>query len=585
MKSNLFGTIFRKHQRLCVFLLIGALLNGASEAEVIDTFSGDLSAYTLSRVNDSNTSANVSFSIVDGVLRAVYTGSSTYEQVLLLRDDYSLNVGDILLAELTHTGSGWDRDLGIAVGYSGTVPSLGAGSSGDVRTNYVEISYRSNSQVMTYARDGNTNLSSGQAWSAPVDALFIERTGLRDFALGYITDGNAVTVKMYTITTDPAIGTAVGFYADVRASISASPAGLDHLQIIRAQRLFVMPEGQPANTAVLEGGDAAFTAEFASDCAPTVTWYHSADGAWAPVIAEEGRCETDVTYDSNRDVYRADLRILNVTASDEGPYFCDIEASGIGAVQTEPALLAIKRLIAHWTLNTDDSLEGTHYDLAGGFELAGGPPQAFTVGAAGRPQTALQIGPGATSEPLSALFENGLTISLWGRPDETALPVFSDGAASMSAASVQGGQWSHVCLVLDGENAQSYLNGTPVDAQPWPFSTTYEMVLELGHARGTSLFEGAVDDVRLYNHSLTADEVYELYARRTGDGGCVLEYAYALDVSGPEGWPDCRINLHDFAVTAHRWLAQDDQATAFADLLVLADEWLGSGLDTNSLSL
>jgi hypothetical protein len=109
------------------------------------------------------------------------------------------------------------------------------------------------------------------------------------------------------------------------------------------------------------------------------------------------------------------------------------------------------------------------------------------------------------------------------------------------------------------------------------------MILELGHAFGLTPLNGSVDDVRLYNFSLTGDEVYELYARRTGDAGCVLDYAYLFDVSGPEGWPDCRITLYDFAVRAQQWLLINDAPTELAGLTAFAEQWLSSGLDTHGL--
>jgi len=215
-------------------LLLVCLMSVAAQAGLglVDDFSGDLSAYTLSRVNDGNGEANVLFSNVGGDLRVSYSGANKHEQVLFLRDDYTLGVGEMLLATIAHMGDGWDRDLGIAVGYSETPPALAVGESADVRTSYVEVSFRSNNQVMTYARDGATNLASGQVFPGIVDVLYIMRTGDRDFALGYINDGVKTLVKSYTITTDPLLGAAIGFYADVRVAISGSPVGLDNLQIV-----------------------------------------------------------------------------------------------------------------------------------------------------------------------------------------------------------------------------------------------------------------------------------------------------------------------------------------------------------------
>jgi hypothetical protein len=142
----------------------GAPLAVAGPVGLVDDFgTAGLGDYTLSRVNDNNGTAHISFSDAGGDLRAAYTGSpNAFEQVLLLRDDYTLLVGQSLLVDVAGSGAGWDRDLGIAVGYTETPPTLAGGASGDVRNSYVEISYRSNNQVVSFARDNATNLTTGR---------------------------------------------------------------------------------------------------------------------------------------------------------------------------------------------------------------------------------------------------------------------------------------------------------------------------------------------------------------------------------------------------------------------------------------
>lgn len=217
-------------------LLMVFLLSVAAQAVIVDDFSDTgLAEYTLTVVNDGSTTRAVSFASPSGDLWVAKATDTGHEQVLFLRDDYTLDVGELLIADVIQSGTGWDRDLGIAVGWTKTPPGVPDGGTGDVRTNYVEVSFRSNNQVMTYARDGTTNLPSGQVFPSPisiVEALYIERTGVRDFDLGYLTAGVKTSVKSYTITTDPVLGAAIGFYADVRAAIGQSPVGLDNLRII-----------------------------------------------------------------------------------------------------------------------------------------------------------------------------------------------------------------------------------------------------------------------------------------------------------------------------------------------------------------
>lgn len=231
-------------------LVMSACLMGMmAQAQLIDDFSDtSLAEYTLSRINDANGTAHISFASPSGNLRGAYTGTpNAFEQVLFLRNDYSLAVGQMLIADVLGTGVGWDRDIGIAVGYSATPPALAGGASGDVRTSYVEVAFRSNNQVVSFARNGVLNLASGQefagttyggtSFSGYVDSIFITRPSATEFQVGwmegsaihYLTPNGGATL-LYNVTTDTP-GAAVGFYADLRAAISESPTGLDNLRI------------------------------------------------------------------------------------------------------------------------------------------------------------------------------------------------------------------------------------------------------------------------------------------------------------------------------------------------------------------
>jgi hypothetical protein len=262
---------------LVCFVLVMTIASPAQAAYpiLIDDFSvPGLPEYTLSRVNDANGTSDLSFSDAGGDLRAAMTGTAV-EQVLLLRHDYTLNVGETLLADVTGAVAGWDRDLGIAVGYSDFSTSQGPlldplapGASGDARTSYVEVSVRSNNQIVSYARNGGkgalgTNLTSGQEFTGNVyggvsftmlpDQLYIKRLSpdlfpldpnypnIAVFEAGWISNGvqHALTagggiIMPYNVNNQnaPLPGPAVGFYADMRAVLTQSPDGLDNLRIV-----------------------------------------------------------------------------------------------------------------------------------------------------------------------------------------------------------------------------------------------------------------------------------------------------------------------------------------------------------------
>ena len=234
-------------KKMC-FVMLASMMGVVAQAVLIDDFSsGDLSAYTLTVVNDGSTNRAVSFGSTAGSVFVAKAADSGHEQALFLRGDYSLGVGQILMADVRGTGAGWDRDLGIAVGYTATPPGVPVGSSGDERTSYVEISYRSNNQVVSYARNGSVNLTTGQEFSGNnyggdsftgyVDAIYIERVSATYFEVGWIQGAtkhvltNNGAALNYTITTDTP-GAAVGLYADVRAAITESPVCLDNLRIV-----------------------------------------------------------------------------------------------------------------------------------------------------------------------------------------------------------------------------------------------------------------------------------------------------------------------------------------------------------------
>lgn len=63
-----------------------------------------------------------------------------------------------------------------------------------------------------------------------------------------------------------------------------------------------------------------------------------------------------------------------------------------------------------------------------------------------------------------------------------------------------------------------------------------------------SLYAGWMDDLRLYNYALSAQEVADVYLEREDiEYACIQPVAFDLD-------GDCRIDLSDLAILAERWL-------------------------------
>lgn len=218
---------------------------GFAALAFIDDFSdGSLSEYTQTRILDNGVAeANVSFSSASGQLVASYSGTvSQAEQVSLLRSDYSLAVGERLIADVSQGTSSSSLDFGIMVSTT-AIPTGAAAGSTDTRKGFewAAVFVRpSDNTVRSQYYDGLiASISSANPTSAVLTAdettvahLWIERIAENVFSLGYTNNlGEEFTSRTVTTFTDDGVGTAVGFYTDLRAP-GATLGGLDNLRII-----------------------------------------------------------------------------------------------------------------------------------------------------------------------------------------------------------------------------------------------------------------------------------------------------------------------------------------------------------------
>ncbi|WP_115864074.1 LamG-like jellyroll fold domain-containing protein [Halorussus litoreus] len=81
------------------------------------------------------------------------------------------------------------------------------------------------------------------------------------------------------------------------------------------------------------------------------------------------------------------------------------------------------------------------------------------------------------------------------------------GAATVRGPRVDDGEWHHAALTWNGSTVTLYLDGTVVDRAQWSGDVGNDDPLMVG--RG---FPGAIDDLRIYERSLSADEVANLYS-------------------------------------------------------------------------
>ncbi|MHC4496048.1 MAG: LamG domain-containing protein, partial [Planctomycetota bacterium] len=111
-------------------------------------------------------------------------------------------------------------------------------------------------------------------------------------------------------------------------------------------------------------------------------------------------------------------------------------------------------------------------------------------------------------------------------------------------------EWIHIALTYDGAEARIYVNGQ-LDAS---MSVSGEITqsnneLRIGRGEPAGYFMGMIDDVRVYNHALTEDE---LMSAMEGGGATYPSARGPNPTNGalhPQTWVNLRWGPGDFAVT------------------------------------
>ncbi len=336
-------------------------------------------------------------------------------------------------------------------------------------------------------------------------------------------------------------------------------------------------EGQSTDQLVFAGESSTMTLSVVSASPLSYSWYQSTDNS------------TDTPQD---DVLRgtdAELNIAAAQVSDEGYYYCKVTNNG-GTVLSAPALLAIKRAVAHWSFDQADYVDGQYVDLSGeGHNATVTGTPAFGAGIAGDAVTIDDSnGWAGAGDWDPASLTGRMTISAWvkwdgatwGTPhgivtkwsstsNHFALIARSgDGShsgtnyARFFSASNQlwagpgtfgADEWVQVCAVTDGTNGTIYINGVPQASGAMKFGGDPAAPIAIGISRVDTAgvtFPGALDDIQIFNYDLSQREVVQMYHDVTGKSVCVNPYASQWDLNN-----DCRVNLEDFALFSMDWLS------------------------------
>lgn len=116
----------------------------------------------------------------------------------------------------------------------------------------------------------------------------------------------------------------------------------------------------------------------------------------------------------------------------------------------------------------------------------------------------------------------------------------------------ESGEWKHVCLTFDSETAKLYGDGALLGSMiggAWNLQLGRANIGAQVHWWPDQLWDGEIDDLRIYNKALTSEEVQNVYNGLSSEGGSVSagesktgESPLTIDLSKPrvlDYWPKC----------------------------------------------
>jgi len=139
------------------------------------------------------------------------------------------------------------------------------------------------------------------------------------------------------------------------------------------------------------------------------------------------------------------------------------------------------------------------------------------------------------------------------------------------------GSWYHVVANTDGETKRIYINGKLESEQNSPGLVNYSNILRIGADDGDYPFDGVLDEVRVYNRALSADEVRYHY----NQGGPVAEWKF--DEGSGSVAKDSTENNNDGAVYIGGLANSGGSNTLTDDYTSWAtNEWAGETIEITS---
>ncbi|MCE5185235.1 MAG: DNRLRE domain-containing protein [Planctomycetaceae bacterium] len=338
----------------------------------------------------------------------------------------------------------------------------------------------------------------------------------------------------------------------------------------------------PADVAVF-GGDAAFAAGFTTTSAVISNkWYK--DGAPdVELLDSDPNVTIGLTYDAGTHVYTSTLTLSGVTTADEGLYYCALANSG-GTTNSAAGKLIVKRMIAHWQFENDAADETGNYSGT----LAGSP--SFAAGKVGQAMTFDGVDDYIDLPDGFADFSAGMSITVWANPtaaanwgrfidfgnfntDPTPLQInnilftrvgttntlrFDTASGTPNLFEVADAftqnEWQMFVVTMSETGAVTiYKNGLSIGTGtvgiPAVVTRTFNYIGESNWSTATppdAKYAGMMDDLRVYNHPISAIDVANLYSDVNGPY-CLTRPIYDYN-------NDCLVSLPDLVYMAGYWL-------------------------------
>jgi len=303
------------------------------------------------------------------------------------------------------------------------------------------------------------------------------------------------------------------------------------------------------------------------------------------------------------DQTKASLTLTDVQLANEGFYTCTASNALPSSATSVPAQVMTRRLAGWWKLDDPNTTGGFLADSVQE-EIPGAPAHIATASeyriAVGKDGGAIELN-GTTTRLVTVsdstsffnFYPQGYTISAWiNRSAATAWGAYVSKQAPATtepAAPAKGfilthnasGQAVHTLRTVTPNDLSSNVK---VDDSTWHLATgtydaatktsriyvdgllrnqvTYTAHPEISPAalmfgaelpNGNVAYTGLLDDVRIWTYPLDAQAVANLYTNFNPGIYVCLERP-ELDITGPNGVPDCKVDLYEFAEVAAEWL-------------------------------